>query len=146
MHPTQFGLRPRYPCEHLRVQTQSDHSQCCRGLQGLAWDAVGQHLCAITVSVRHSWTWSCSWRPTLYTEQALDPAQMELFTWLVMLCCCITWMCTDTQRKFRAQTLLAQMLLWLQSRYFNIQMELQLKSTFSQRQDSEIDLDGSFYC
>lgn len=105
MPPTQFGLRPRYLCEHPCVQTQSDHSQCYRGLQGLARDAGREHLCEVTVSVSHSWTWGCCGRSNLYREQALDRAQIELFTWLVRLCCGITWKCTDIQRGFRAQTL-----------------------------------------
>lgn len=68
-------------------------------------ETLGANISEVTVSVRHSGTWSCCGRPSLYREQALDPAQIELFTWLVRLCCGITWKCTDTQREFRAQTL-----------------------------------------
>lgn len=84
MPPTQFGLGPQYPCEHPCVQTQSDQSQCYRGLQGLERDAGCQHLCVVTVSERHRG------RHSVYREQALDRTQMELCTCLVMLCCGIT--------------------------------------------------------
>lgn len=46
MPPTQFGLRPWYPCEHPCVQTQSDHLRRCSGLRGLVRHTVFEHACA----------------------------------------------------------------------------------------------------
>lgn len=101
MPPTQFGLRPQYLCEHPCVQTQSGDSQCCRGLQGLARDTRHRHLCVVTASVRRSGRRSCCGKRTLCREQALDRAQIELFTRLVTLCCGAR----IHREGFRAQTL-----------------------------------------
>lgn len=68
-------------------------------------ETVGLNMSVFTVSVRHSWMWSCCGKRNLYREQALEQAQIELFTWLATLCCGITWKCMDTQRELRAQTL-----------------------------------------
>lgn len=68
-------------------------------------ETLGLNTSVFTVSVRHSWMWSCCGKRNLYREQALDQAQIELFTWLATLCCGITWKCMDTQRELRAQTL-----------------------------------------
>lgn len=116
----------RYPC----VQNRSGGSRSYRALQALARDTGYEWICTVTVSARHRGTWNCHGKHNLHRERALDPPQIELFTWLVTRCCGLTWKCMDTQRGCRAQTLWVSCFCDYTPGVFNIQMQLQLNSTF----------------